>query len=150
MVISNGLDTISSKDLLRPLREKQDVQAFYEDAALNDLIAHAEFEKIKTVFEPGCGTGRFAFRLLMNHLSSSTSYFGIDQSRTMADFAKHRIAPYQARATVALSDGSMRFPISDRLTGLPLTGQRGRPLETYKRFECTRYLIISSSCFIAV
>jgi ubiquinone/menaquinone biosynthesis C-methylase UbiE len=93
--------------------KKQDSQAFYEDAALDNLIAHAEFEEAEKVFELGCGTGRFAFRLLTKHLSPSASYLGIDLSQTMVDIARQRISPYEERAKVAQSDGSMRFPIPD-------------------------------------
>jgi ubiquinone/menaquinone biosynthesis C-methylase UbiE len=92
---------------------KQDAQAFYEDAALEDLIAHAAFEQAERVFELGCGTGRFALRLLGKHLSPSASYFGIDLSRTMIDLAERRISPYAKRARVVQSDGSMRFPLAD-------------------------------------
>lgn len=62
---------------------RQDAQAFYEDAALDDLIAHASFEQAEGVFEFGCGTGRFALRLLKEYLPGSTSYLGIDISRTL-------------------------------------------------------------------
>jgi ubiquinone/menaquinone biosynthesis C-methylase UbiE len=93
--------------------EKQDSQAFYEDAALDDLIFHAQFEQVEKVFELGCGTGRFAFRLLTTHLTPRASYLGIDQSRTMINIAEQRISLYKKRAKVALSDGSMRFPIPD-------------------------------------
>jgi ubiquinone/menaquinone biosynthesis C-methylase UbiE len=92
---------------------KQDAQAFYENAALKDLIAHAAFEQAERVFELGCGTGRFALRLLGKHLSPSASYFGIDLSRTMIDLAERRISPYAKRARVVQSDGSMRFPLAD-------------------------------------
>jgi len=93
--------------------KKQDAQAFYEDAALDDLIAHAAFEKVEKVFELGCGTGRFASRLLANHLSPSASYLGIDLSRTMIEIAEQRILPYKRRAKVDQSDGSLRFPLPD-------------------------------------
>ncbi len=93
--------------------KKQDAQAFYEDAALNDLIAHASFEQAERVFELGCGTGRFATRLLAKNLSPSASYLGIDLSRTMIDIAKQRISPYAPRAKVDQSDGSLRFPLPD-------------------------------------
>jgi ubiquinone/menaquinone biosynthesis C-methylase UbiE len=92
---------------------KQDTQAFYEDAALNDLIAHAGFEQAVRVFELGCGTGRFASRLLGEYLSPSASYLGIDLSRTMIEIAEQRISPYTPRAKVVQSDGSMRFPLPD-------------------------------------
>jgi ubiquinone/menaquinone biosynthesis C-methylase UbiE len=92
---------------------KQDAQAFYESAALEDLIAHAAFEQAEKVFELGCGTGRFALRLLRKHLSPSASYLGIDLSRTMSDLAGQRISPYAERARVAQSDGAMHFPLAD-------------------------------------
>jgi ubiquinone/menaquinone biosynthesis C-methylase UbiE len=93
--------------------KKQDTQAFYEDAALDNLIAHAAFEQAKKVFELGCGTGRFASRLLAKHLSSSASYFGIDLSQTMIAIAEQRVLPYAERAKVVQSDGSMSFPLPD-------------------------------------
>lgn len=93
---------------------QQDAQAFYEDAALDELIAHAAFEEAEKVFEFGCGTGRFACRLLTKHLPPSASYFGIDLSQTMIDIAHQRISSYSARAKVVRSDGSMRFPLPDR------------------------------------
>ena len=93
--------------------KKQDAQAFYEDAALDDLIAHGAFEQAEKVFEFGCGTGRFASRLLTKHLSPSTSYLGIDLSQTMINIAEQRISAYAERAEVVQSDGSMCFPLPD-------------------------------------
>jgi ubiquinone/menaquinone biosynthesis C-methylase UbiE len=93
--------------------KKQDAQAFYEDAALDDLIAHAALEQAEKVFELGCGTGRFAFRLLTKHLSLSASYLGIDLSQTMIKIAEQRISDYAERAKVVQSDGSIHFPLPD-------------------------------------
>ena len=92
---------------------KQDAQAFYEDAALDDLIAHAAFEQAEKVFELGCGTGRLALRLLTKHLSPSATYIGIDLSQTMINIATQRISSYAERARVVQSDGSMHFPLPD-------------------------------------
>jgi len=92
---------------------KQDAQAFYEDAALDDLIAHGTFEQAERVFEFGCGTGRFASRLLTTHLSPSASYLGIDLSQTMITIAGQRISAYADRAKVLRSDGSVCFPLPD-------------------------------------
>ncbi len=92
---------------------KQDAQSFYEDAALDDLIAHASFGQANAVFELGCGTGRFALRLLSKHLPPNATYLGTDLSQTMINLAEQRISPYPDRAKVALSDGSMRFPLPD-------------------------------------
>jgi ubiquinone/menaquinone biosynthesis C-methylase UbiE len=93
--------------------KKQDAQAFYEDAALDELTAHAAFEQFEKVFELGCGTGRFASRLLTKHLSLSASYLGIDLSQTMIAIAEKRLLPYKERAKVSQSDGSMHFPLPD-------------------------------------
>jgi ubiquinone/menaquinone biosynthesis C-methylase UbiE len=93
---------------------KQDVQAFYEDAALDDLIAMATFGQAESIFEFGCGTGRLASRLLAKHLPRSASYFGIDISKTMIDIADQRLSAYAERARVALSDGSLSFPLPDQ------------------------------------
>lgn len=93
--------------------KKQDTQAFYEDAALDDMIAHAAFEQAEKVFEFGCGTGRFASRLLAKHLSPFASYLGIDLSQTMIAIAAKRVLPYKERAKVTQSDGSMHFPLPD-------------------------------------
>jgi ubiquinone/menaquinone biosynthesis C-methylase UbiE len=89
--------------------EKQDSQGFYENPALDDLITHADFQDIHSVFEFGCGTGKLASRLLENHLSSSAIYFGCDISPVMVDLAKRRLAAFGERARVALSDGAVRF-----------------------------------------
>ena len=93
---------------------KQDAQAFYENAALDDLVAHAAFERAERVFEFGCETGRLALRLLAKHLSPSASYLGVDISTTMIGIAEQRIAPYRPRAAVSASDGAVRFPLPDR------------------------------------
>ncbi len=92
---------------------KQDAQAFYEDAALDNLVAHAAFEQAASVFELASGTGRFALRLLSKHLPATSTYLGIDLSTTMIDLATQRIAPYADRAKVIQSDGAMQFPLPD-------------------------------------
>ena len=92
---------------------KQDAQAFYEDAALDDLVAHAAFEQATSVFELASGTGRFAQRLLSRHLPATATYLGIDLSSTMIGLATPRIAPYGGRAKVMQSDGAMQFPLPD-------------------------------------
>lgn len=92
---------------------KQDTQAFYEDAGLDDLVAHANFEQAQGVFEFGCGTGRFACRLLEKHLSRSASYLGIDISKTMIEIARQHISPFVDRARVEQSGGAISFPLPD-------------------------------------
>jgi len=84
---------------------KQDTQAFYEDRALDALIAHADFQHAYAVFEFGCGTGRLAQRLLGTVLPDQCRYVGVDLSVTMVELARERLKPWASRATVAQSDG---------------------------------------------
>jgi ubiquinone/menaquinone biosynthesis C-methylase UbiE len=94
--------------------KKQDTQDFYENPALDELISHANFYDAQKVFELGCGTGKFASRLLEEHLSSSARYLGCDVSATMLNLATQQLSAYSDRAKVVRSDGSIRFPLSDR------------------------------------
>jgi ubiquinone/menaquinone biosynthesis C-methylase UbiE len=92
---------------------KQDSQGFYENPALAELIAHASFRDARSVFEFGCGTGKFASRLLDEYVPFSATYVGCDISPTMIGLAKDRLDAYGERAKVILSDGAVRFPVSD-------------------------------------
>jgi len=92
---------------------RQDAQAFYEDAATDDLIAHADFEHAKSVFEFGCGTGRFARLLFERHLTDDCTYRGVDVSSTMIALAEERLAAWRDRARAELSEGSMNLPVAD-------------------------------------
>jgi ubiquinone/menaquinone biosynthesis C-methylase UbiE len=94
--------------------KKQDWQFFYEDRAIDDLVAHAAFERAQSLFELGPGTGRLAERLLSEHLPASASYLGMDISGTMVGLATRRLSRYADRAKVIQSDGTMRFPLADR------------------------------------
>jgi ubiquinone/menaquinone biosynthesis C-methylase UbiE len=107
------LDPAAAQAYYDRFGKKQDSQGFYEDPALSELVAHANFQESRCVFEFGCGTGKFAARLLEKHLPSSASYFGCDISPTMVRLAKRRLEAYGERAQVALSDGAIRFPLPD-------------------------------------
>jgi len=85
---------------------RQDTQAFYEDRATDLIIQHGELGAAQHVFEFGCGTGRFAHRLLSEHLSPDATYKAIDISPKMVDLARDRLAPFASRAEVVLSDGA--------------------------------------------
>lgn len=85
---------------------RQDTQAFYEDRATAMLVASGEFGAAQRVFEFGCGTGRFARRLLTEYLPASARYRGVDISPTMVALAKRRLASFGSRAEVVLTDGS--------------------------------------------
>lgn len=92
---------------------RQDSQGFYEDRATGELIAHGGFEAARSVFEFGCGTGRFAARLLVDHLPPEASYRAVDLSTTMIDLARTRLAPWRDRAEVSASSGSVRLDAAD-------------------------------------
>lgn len=85
---------------------RQDTQAFYEDRAVAILLEHGDFRSAKRVFELGCGTGRFARRLLSDYLSPTAAYRGVDLSPTMVALARGRLEPFGTRAEVILTDGS--------------------------------------------
>jgi ubiquinone/menaquinone biosynthesis C-methylase UbiE len=88
---------------------KQNKQSFYEDPALNDLIAHAQFGEAEKVFEFGSGTGRFADQLLTQNLPAAAEYQGSDLSTTMINLAKQRLSKYGQRAKVFQTDGTGKF-----------------------------------------
>jgi trans-aconitate methyltransferase len=96
------------------LGARQDWQGFYENAALQELIAHAGFDSARSVFEFGCGTGAFAARLLQQHLPADARYTGLDVSSTMVSLARKRLQPWPERAHVHQSDGSFRIHQADR------------------------------------
>lgn len=101
------------------LGKKLDTQSFYEDPALDELIAHADFGACEQAFEFGCGTGRFAERLLRQHLPQSASYLGVDLSPVMVDIARQRLSPFGvARARVEQTDGSIRIPLPNHAVDL--------------------------------
>ncbi len=85
---------------------KQDWQSFYEDVATTALVRNGEFDKAGAVIEFGCGTGRFAERLLEEYLPEKAGYVGLDISNTMVALAKKRLARFGRRAEVYLTDGS--------------------------------------------
>lgn len=91
----------------------QDWQRFYEDAATAELVAHARFDDARAVFELGCGTGRFAARLLAEHLPPAATYFGVDVSPRMVTLATERLGPWRDRATATAADGTDRVPVPD-------------------------------------
>jgi len=122
--------------------KKQDSQSFYEDSALDDIIIHAHLADAEKVFEFGCGTGRFAARLLVEHLSPSATYLGCDLSPTMVGLAKERLSIYPERAQVLRSKEKINFPLSnnsvDRVIStyvldlLPETGVREFFIEAHR------------------
>jgi cyclopropane fatty-acyl-phospholipid synthase-like methyltransferase len=89
----------------------QDSQAFYEDHATTRLVEHLELASARSVFEFGCGTGRFAASLLARHLPADASYLGVDVSSTMVALAKKRTEKHAERAEIRQTDGSPRLDV---------------------------------------
>ena len=100
------LSTEQAKSFYDRFGAKQDKQAFYEDRALDDLVAHAAFDQARSVLEFGCGTGRFAERLLDHHLPPDAVYHGVDLSDTMVGLARERLRRFGNRARIDKTDGS--------------------------------------------
>jgi ubiquinone/menaquinone biosynthesis C-methylase UbiE len=91
----------------------QHSQGLYEDPAPSDLLAHADFDEARAVFEFGCGTGRFAERLLADRLPPDCRYQAVDISATMVRLARARLAPWGERAHVVQTSGAMSVPAPD-------------------------------------
>lgn len=83
----------------------QDAQRFYEDAPVRMLLEHADLPGAEAVVEFGCGTGRHAARMLREHLQESAHYVGIDQSATMVQLSRERLAPWANRSAIWQTDG---------------------------------------------
>ena len=79
---------------------KQDSQSFYESPAVKVMIDNSHFDQAASVFEFGCGTGRFAQELFTEYLSPDAKYRGIDISTTMIKLATERLKPFEPRAMV--------------------------------------------------
>jgi len=99
------------------------MQAFYEDPALDALIAHGDFEEALSILEFGCGTGRLAERLLRNLCPEETRYVGLDLSPRMVAIARDRLAPFRDCAEVIETDGAFSVDRGD--------GSQDRIVATY-------------------
>ena len=108
------LSPAEAKRFYDRLGSRQDWQGFFENPAINEMIAHAAFESAHSVFEFGCGTGALAARLLQQQLPSDARYVGLDISGTMVSLARERLKPWSDRARVLQSDGSPCIPEPDR------------------------------------
>ena len=95
---------------------KQDRQAYYEDIALVELVRWGRFEEATRVVEFGCGTGRFAERLLADHLPPQATYWGCDVSMTMLKLTEQRLLPFGGRVEIWKSDGEGQLPLPDAST----------------------------------
>jgi SAM-dependent methyltransferase len=91
----------------------QDARPVSERRALDALVEQGDFRRAAAVVEFGCGTGRFAARLLRDRLPGDATYVGVDVSPRMAELAAAAVAPWAGRARVELTDGAIRLPLPD-------------------------------------
>lgn len=96
------------------LGARLDTRAFYEAAALRDLVAHLELKTCRSVVEFDCGTGRLAAELLDAHLSPEATYLGLDLSATMVGLANRRLRRFDGRVEVLQTNGTPRIDVPDR------------------------------------
>jgi ubiquinone/menaquinone biosynthesis C-methylase UbiE len=94
------LSPAEAKRFYDRLGSRQDWQDFFENSAINEMIAHAAFDSAHSVFEFGCGTGALAARLLQHHLPAEVRYVGLDISGTMVSLAQERLKPWSERSRV--------------------------------------------------
>ena len=110
---AGGLTPGRARRFYDRLGRAQDLQAFYEDRAVHDLIGHSGLATAGSVFEIGCGTGRLAGGLLARWLPPGARYLGADISVTMTGLASARLRPYRDRAAVVRADGTRPLPVAD-------------------------------------
>jgi SAM-dependent methyltransferase len=91
----------------------QDARPLSERRALDAVAALGDFASAASVVEFGCGTGRFAARLLRDALPASATYLAVDVSPRMVQLARAAVAPWAGRARVELTDGAMHLPVAD-------------------------------------
>jgi ubiquinone/menaquinone biosynthesis C-methylase UbiE len=105
------LDSLAAKEFYDRFGARQDRQAFYEDAALETLFSHADFGVASAIAEFGCGTGRFAQRIL--RAAPAATYVGFDISSTMLGLTRQRLGPFGARASAEqLAPGTVTLPLA--------------------------------------
>ena len=84
---------------------RQDSQRFYEDLATSRVLQYGDFTSAESVFEFGCGTGRFALRLFDEYLPDTAHYRGLEVSPRMVRLARTCLVRYSSRAEVILTEG---------------------------------------------
>lgn len=93
---------------------RQDQQGWYEDAALERLVAMAEFKDAETVLEVGCGSGRFAEALVARHLRPCADYIGLDIAWAMLDLTRDKLsAPAGQGGLLVQADATQALPLID-------------------------------------
>jgi len=98
-----------ARDFYDKLGSREDLESRFQDRVFDRLVEASDFAAADSVFELGCGTGRFARRLLAEHLGRGARYVGVDVSGRMVELARAKLEPWKDRATVQRTDGELRF-----------------------------------------
>lgn len=104
--MARTLSTSAARRLYDRIGRFEDSQAFYEDPALDILVAEGGFETAGRVLEFGCGTGRLAERLLDGPLPGTAHYSACDISGRMIALSRERLARFGNRVTLWQSEGA--------------------------------------------
>jgi ubiquinone/menaquinone biosynthesis C-methylase UbiE len=92
---------------------RQDSRVLSERRALDELAELGAFKQAHAVFEFGCGTGRFAERLLRSRLPDDCRYVAVDVSPKMVGLARAALAEWPERAAVDLTEGAPQLRAAD-------------------------------------
>lgn len=87
------LDALAAQRVYDRIGRLQDSQHVYEDIATDRLTQGPDFGGCTSLFELGCGTGRYAAQLLESTLPPTTSYLGVEVSSKMVALSRDRLAP---------------------------------------------------------
>lgn len=90
---------------------RQDNHAWYEDAAIDVMLNQIKLFEGARVFELGCGTGRFAERILSEN--DGIFYSGVDLSSTMLALTEKRTSRFRNRVSLKLADEHGRIHLPD-------------------------------------
>lgn len=108
------LDPLTARHIYDRIGSIVDAQRLYEDASTRRLAELADLQHCSSVFELGCGTGRFAAHLLSTMLPATATYRGVDVSPNMVALARKRLAPWSTRAEVLLVEPpAVELPAED-------------------------------------
>ena len=95
------------------LGARQDWQWPFEQPARDAMVEHLELGATRSVFELGCGTGRFAKDLLERWLPLDARYLALDSSDTMLRLSRRSLSRFGERVEVRSSSGELRFDAAD-------------------------------------
>jgi ubiquinone/menaquinone biosynthesis C-methylase UbiE len=108
------LDAEAARRVYDRIGRVQDSQRFYEDAATGRLVELGRLASARSIFELGCGTGRFAAGLLGERLDADARYLGVDVSRRMVALSANRLRRWAPRAEVlSLEPPATELPGTD-------------------------------------